>query len=135
MKVCSGSLRHRELRPRIRTYRPRYACRRMDTTRERSRLQAAILCRRSSRIEELIAEYNVGSLNIDEYLRRLVELSRSPTDEEQRAVVEGLTEEELAIFDLLTKPASSFATTPSSSPPSPRSSALSAGLSCGPSRN
>jgi type I restriction enzyme R subunit len=56
------------------------------------------------RIEELIAEYNAGSLNIDEYLRRLVALSKSLTDEEQRAVVEGLTEEELAIFDLLTKP-------------------------------
>lgn len=56
------------------------------------------------RIEELIAEYNAGSLNIDEYLRRLIELSQSLTEEEQRSVVEGLTEEELAIFDLLTKP-------------------------------
>ncbi|MGH2900123.1 MAG: type I restriction enzyme endonuclease domain-containing protein, partial [Solirubrobacteraceae bacterium] len=56
------------------------------------------------RIEELIAEYNAGSLNIDEYLRRLLELSKSLTAEEQRAVVEGLNEEELAIFDLLTKP-------------------------------
>ena len=56
------------------------------------------------RIEDLIAAYNAGSLNIDEYLRRLVELSRSLTDEEQRAVTEGLSEEELAIFDLLTKP-------------------------------
>ncbi len=56
------------------------------------------------RIEELIANYNAGSLNIDEYLRRLIELSRTLTDEEQRAVSEGLTEEELAIFDLLTQP-------------------------------
>ncbi len=56
------------------------------------------------RIEQLIAEYNAGSLNIDEYLRRLIELSQSLTDEEQRAVLEGLTEAELAIFDLLTKP-------------------------------
>jgi type I restriction enzyme R subunit len=56
------------------------------------------------RIEELIATYNAGSLNIDEYLRRLVELSQSLTEEEQRTVVEGLSEEELAIFDLLTKP-------------------------------
>ncbi|MHB1599161.1 MAG: HsdR family type I site-specific deoxyribonuclease [Acidimicrobiales bacterium] len=56
------------------------------------------------RIEELIATYNAGSLNIDEYLRRLVALSQSLTEEEQRAVVEGLSEEELAIFDLLTKP-------------------------------
>jgi type I restriction enzyme, R subunit len=56
------------------------------------------------RIEELIAEYNAGSLNIDEYLRRLVALSGELTDEEQRAVVEDLTEEELALFDLLSKP-------------------------------
>lgn len=57
-----------------------------------------------NRIENLIAEYNAGSLNIDEYLRRLVELSKTLTVEEQRAVTEDLTEEELAIFDLLTKP-------------------------------
>lgn len=56
------------------------------------------------RIEQLIADYNAGSLNIDEYLRRLVELSKTLTAEEQRAVVEGLNEEELAIFDLLTQP-------------------------------
>ncbi len=56
------------------------------------------------RIEELIADYNAGSLNIDEYLRRLISLSRDLSTEEQRAVVEDMTEEELAIFDLLTKP-------------------------------
>ncbi|MEJ7569348.1 MAG: type I restriction enzyme endonuclease domain-containing protein, partial [Gaiellaceae bacterium] len=56
------------------------------------------------RIEQLIATYNAGSLNIDEYLRRLIVLSRDLSDEEQRAAREGLNEEELAIFDLLTKP-------------------------------
>jgi len=56
------------------------------------------------RIEDLIAEYNAGSINIDEYLRRLIELSKTLTDEEQRAAREDLNEEELAIFDLLTKP-------------------------------
>jgi type I restriction enzyme, R subunit len=56
------------------------------------------------RIEDLIADYNAGSLNIDEYLHRLIELSRDLTVEEQRAVTEDMTEEELAIFDLLTKP-------------------------------
>lgn len=56
------------------------------------------------RIEALIADYNAGSLNIDEYLRRLVELSGDLSVEEQRAVAEGMTEEELAIFDLLTEP-------------------------------
>ena len=56
------------------------------------------------RIEQLIADYNAGSVNIDEYLRRLIELSKTLTVEEERAVREGMTEEELAIFDLLTQP-------------------------------
>jgi type I restriction enzyme, R subunit len=56
------------------------------------------------RIEELIAEYNAGSVNVDEYLRRLISLSRDLSAEERRAVVEDLTEAELAVFDLLTKP-------------------------------
>ncbi len=56
------------------------------------------------RIEELIAEYNAGSLNIDEYLHRLISLSRDLSQEERRAVVEDMTEDQLAIFDLLTKP-------------------------------
>lgn len=56
------------------------------------------------RIEQLIADYNAGSVNIDEYLRRLIELSKKLTEEEGRAVREGMTEEELAIFDVLTQP-------------------------------
>ena len=56
------------------------------------------------RIEQLIEDYNAGSVNIDEYLRRLIELSQTLTAEEERAVREGMTEEELAIFDLLTQP-------------------------------
>jgi type I restriction enzyme, R subunit len=62
------------------------------------------------RIEELIADYNAGSLNIDEYLRRLVELSNTLTTEEHRTVTEGLSEAELAIFDLLTQPEPSLTT-------------------------
>ena len=46
------------------------------------------------RIEQLIADYNAGSVNIDEYLRRLIELSKTLTEEEKRAVREGLTEED-----------------------------------------
>ena len=56
------------------------------------------------RIEELIAEYNAGSLNIDEFLRQLVLFSQDFTAEEQRVVTEDMSEEELAVFDLLTKP-------------------------------
>ena len=52
----------------------------------------------------MIDDYNAGSVNIDEYLRRLIELSKTLTAEEERAVREGMTEEELAIFDLLTQP-------------------------------
>ena len=56
------------------------------------------------RIEQLISDYNEGSINIDEYLRRLIELSKTLTAEEERAVREDLSEEELAVFDLLTQP-------------------------------
>ncbi|MBN7384530.1 HsdR family type I site-specific deoxyribonuclease [Mycobacteroides abscessus subsp. massiliense] len=56
------------------------------------------------RIEDLIDQYNAGSINIDEYLRRLIDLSRTLTEEEARSAREGLSEEELAVFDLLTKP-------------------------------
>lgn len=56
------------------------------------------------RIEQLIADYNAGSLNIEEVIRRLIALSQDLSAEEQRSVSEGLSEEELALFDLLTKP-------------------------------
>jgi len=56
------------------------------------------------KIESLVATYNAGSVNIEEYLRRLRDLTKTLNEEEQRAVTEGLTEEELAVFDLLTKP-------------------------------
>jgi type I restriction enzyme, R subunit len=69
----------------------------------------------AERIEELIADYNAGSLNIDEYLRRLIDLSRDLTAKEQRAVTEDMTEEELAISNLHTKPDRS-STTPSVKP-------------------
>lgn len=56
------------------------------------------------KFEELIESYNVGSRNIDELFRELLVLSRTLSDEEQRHVREQLTEEELTVFDLLTRP-------------------------------
>jgi len=56
------------------------------------------------RLHELIAAYNAGSFNVDEMLRRLQLLSRDLSEDEQRTVKEGLSESELAVFDLLTKP-------------------------------
>ncbi|NLZ27611.1 MAG: type I restriction endonuclease subunit R [Firmicutes bacterium] len=56
------------------------------------------------RFQQMIDEYNSGSLNVEEFFHRLMEFAKNLTDEEQRAVKEELSEEELAIFDLLTKP-------------------------------
>ncbi|MGI8428482.1 MAG: HsdR family type I site-specific deoxyribonuclease [Solirubrobacteraceae bacterium] len=56
------------------------------------------------RLRELIDAYNAGSFNVDEMLRRLQSLSRQLSEDEQRTVREGLSEPELAVFDLLTKP-------------------------------
>lgn len=54
--------------------------------------------------QQMIEEYNAGSVNIEEQFNRLVEFARALTQEEQRTISEELTEEELALFDLLTKP-------------------------------
>ncbi len=56
------------------------------------------------KFQKLIEEYNSGSHNIEEHFRRLLEFTQSLSQEEQRSVGENLTEEELALFDLLTKP-------------------------------
>ena len=58
----------------------------------------------AERFRQLIDEYNAGAHNLEEFLRRLKAIHNELTDEEQRSVREGITEEELAIFDLLTKP-------------------------------
>jgi type I restriction enzyme, R subunit len=54
--------------------------------------------------QAMIDEYNSGSQNIEAFFAQLKEFTRSLTDEEQRHVAQGLSEEELAIFDILTKP-------------------------------
>jgi len=56
------------------------------------------------KFRELIDEYNNGSRNIEEIFRELVALSRVLTDEQGRHVREHLSEEELTIFDILTRP-------------------------------
>lgn len=56
------------------------------------------------RFQRLIESYNAGSQNIESFFDELVKLAQSLTEEEQRAMREGLTEEELALFDILTKP-------------------------------
>ncbi|MDQ3730058.1 MAG: DUF3387 domain-containing protein [Actinomycetota bacterium] len=58
----------------------------------------------AERFRRLIDEYNAGTHNLEEFLRRLKAINDELTDEEQRTVREDLSEDELAIYDLLTKP-------------------------------
>ena len=59
----------------------------------------------SEKFEALIESYNNGSRNIEQLFDELLKLSNSLDDEEERHVRENLTEEELVIFDILTRPA------------------------------
>jgi len=54
--------------------------------------------------QKMIDEYNNGALSVEMFFAKLVTLAQDLTAEEQRLVAEHLTEEELAVFDLLTKP-------------------------------
>lgn len=56
------------------------------------------------KFQRLIDEYNAGSRNIEEVYRRLIELTKAISEEEERHIRENLTEEELAVFDILTRP-------------------------------
>jgi len=54
--------------------------------------------------QELIEEYNAGSLNAETTFERRMLFTQGLGEEEQRRLSEGLTEEQLAIYDLLTRP-------------------------------
>jgi type I restriction enzyme, R subunit len=57
------------------------------------------------RFEKLVADYNAGSINTETFFQELLAFSKTLTEEEARALSEGLSEELLAIFDLLMRPA------------------------------
>jgi type I restriction enzyme R subunit len=59
----------------------------------------------AEKFEELIESYNAGSRSIEQLFDELRTLSNSLNDEQQRHVRENLSEEELVIFDILTRPA------------------------------
>lgn len=56
------------------------------------------------RLEELVAAYNAATLDAETFLARLKEFCAGLDEEAQRHAREGLSEAELAIFDLLTRP-------------------------------
>ncbi len=59
----------------------------------------------TEKFEALIESYNSGSRNIEQLFEELLKLSNSLDDEQARHVREHLSEEELVIFDILTRPA------------------------------
>jgi len=56
------------------------------------------------KFQKMIDEYNAGSLNIEEFFKQLVAFTKDLNEEEKRGIAENLSEEELAIFDVLTRP-------------------------------
>jgi len=56
------------------------------------------------RFQQMINDYNAGSANVELFFDELVKFVKDLNSEEQRHVAEQLSEEELAIFDLLTRP-------------------------------
>jgi len=55
------------------------------------------------KFQKLIEEYNSGAINIEVLFKELIDLAQDLNEEEQRHVKQGLSEEELALFDLLYK--------------------------------
>jgi type I restriction enzyme, R subunit len=56
------------------------------------------------KLEQLVEEYNLGTLGVEAFFEALKALVATMEEEERRAAREGLSEDELAVFDLLTKP-------------------------------
>jgi type I restriction enzyme R subunit len=64
----------------------------------------------AEKFEALIESYNAGSRSIEELFEELLNLSNSLNDEQERHVRENMSEEELVIFDILTRPAPELST-------------------------
>ena len=56
------------------------------------------------KFEKLVEEYNLGTVDVEAFFEALKALIAQLEEEERRAARENLSEDELAIFDLLTKP-------------------------------
>ena len=56
------------------------------------------------RFEQIIAEYNEAAIDVDTWFEQLIALAEELNAEEQRTIAEQLSEEQLAVFDLLTRP-------------------------------
>jgi type I restriction enzyme R subunit len=90
------------------TSRPKTAAEKLrETTEDKAREMAARNPTRVhlvEKLEKLVETYNLGTLDVEAFFEALKKLIAEMDEEERRAAREGLTEEELAIFDLLTRP-------------------------------
>jgi len=58
----------------------------------------------AERLQVLIDEYNSGAINVEQFFNSLMKFAEDLNEEEQRGISENLTEEELALFDLIKHP-------------------------------
>ncbi len=56
------------------------------------------------KFQRMIDEYNQGAVNLEEFFERLLKFVEELQEEDKRGVSEGLSEEELAVFDLIARP-------------------------------
>ena len=56
------------------------------------------------RFQKMVEDYNNGSMSIEQLFEQLIDLSQELNEEERRHVRENVSEEQLAIFDILTRP-------------------------------
>jgi type I restriction enzyme R subunit len=62
------------------------------------------------KFEEMVESYNNGSRNIEQILEDLLRFAENLSEEQQRHVREHLSEEELTVFDILTRPGPELST-------------------------
>jgi len=55
------------------------------------------------RFQRMIEEYNAGATTVEQFFQQLLQFARELSEEQQRHVAEQLSEEELAVLDLLTR--------------------------------
>ncbi|MSP23395.1 MAG: DUF3387 domain-containing protein [Dehalococcoidia bacterium] len=56
------------------------------------------------KFQALIDDYNSGAANVEAFFRELMEFAKALDEEQKRTISEQLSDEELALFDLLTRP-------------------------------
>ena len=56
------------------------------------------------KFQQMIDDYNSGSVNLETFFEHLIKFAEDLNEEEKRGFAEGLSEEELTLFDILTKP-------------------------------